>query len=150
MSDDAVHIFVKSSREVAELMADSEVSWSEVLRLANLNVQETKLADPVPSLDSRTKEPVTVLLASAGIVMALAPALSRVLHEIFRRPVKVTERVLLPVEDSSGSVVRDNHGNPTFQWVDRTRLLTPEQSSAKSSASLKGPFQLELKIEEAS
>jgi len=147
---DQVEVFLQVPEEINQLLADLGTTWAELLREEGLEVRQAYEADPTSQAGSSEKEPVTILLASAGLVMALAPAIARLITSLSRRPVKVTETMLVPVEDSKGNVVRDGNGSPVLHWVDRTRLLESQSAtSGKSSASLEGPLGLKLKLDES-
>ena len=144
-----VSVLIEPSLEIARFVADLGTDWPELLGQEGLQVRKTVGADPSKAVGSSEKEPVTILLATAGLVMSLAPALTRVLTSLSRRPVKVTEMVLVPVENSKGGVVQDSGGNPILHWVERTKLLeSKDPTTARSSTSLEGPLGLKLKIEE--
>ena len=145
-----VGVIIEPSAEISRLVADLGTDWPELLRQEGLQVRQTVGADPSKAGGSSEKEPVTILLATAGLVMSLAPALARVLTALSRRPVKVSEMVMVPVEDSKGGVVKDSAGNPILHWVERARLLeSQDPRPAKSSTSLEGPLGLKLKIDES-
>lgn len=143
-------LFLQVPDEINALLAELGVTWADLLQQEGLEVRQEYQTDPAARPGSREKEPVTILLASAGLVMALAPAIARVITSLSRRPVKVTETILVPVEDSKGNVIKDSTGAPVLNWVERTRLLEPgSATSGKSSASLEGPLGLKLKLDES-
>jgi hypothetical protein len=152
MSDGSkTRVFLQPSDEISQLVADLGVDWAELLRQEQIEIQQTLTTDPVQVAGSSEKEPVTVILASAGLIMAIGPALARIITSLSHRPVKVTEIVLVPIEDSKGNVVRDEAGAPVLHWVERSKLLESQNSgTGKSAVSLEGPLGLKLKLDESS
>ena len=148
MEEGSVRVFIDSLPRIDELIADLGTTWTELLKQESIAVTEFRGADPAAVAGTRQKEPVTVLIASAGVAMALAPAIARVVTAIGRLPIKTVETVLVPVEDSAGNVVRDADGNPILQWIERAKLLETT-GAAKSSVDVEGPLGVKVKLVES-
>lgn len=142
---ECVAYYVLDSPDVLALLQDNQTSISELLRQELIEVEESRGSNPIHAGGFADKEPVSIILASAGLVMALTPAISRVLSKLANRPVIVTEKILSPVEDSSGRVVLDGAGQPLTYWADHHSLLQPTESGpTTSNVELKGPLGLSL------
>jgi hypothetical protein len=134
-------IFVFLSPEVQELLADNQVDLVDLLRQEGVTVQRGFAQDPTTSADAGHKEPVTIILASAALVVALTPLLTKLIEELSHEAVLVTEQVLVPVEDSQGNVVHDNAGKPVLHWVERPRIVESERQPREETAvDIKGPL----------
>jgi hypothetical protein len=137
-----LHLFL--SPDVEQLLLENEV---DVVSLLAKNGVEVRRAAPMlaASAEEGTKEPVTVILAASALVVSLTPLLSKLISSLSRRPVLVEERVPVAVEDSQGNVVRDAHGVPVVEWVDRTRYVEAAQlPEPDASLKIEGPLGLHI------
>src|SRR5689334_21612935 len=114
-----VPIYVLTTPEVRAFLAENETSLAELLRKEGVDVEEQAGANPVRREEGSTKEPVTILLASAAVIATLTPMVTRVLQRFSRKPVVAQEQVLLPVLDGSGAPVKDKDGQPLTYWTTR-------------------------------
>lgn len=116
-----VEIFVFLSREVERALADNHTSIGELLRkYEQLSVDETSGSDPV-SGENGSRDVATVIIASAALIAALTPAISRVIEGIFGNIVMVKEYVL---EDGK-----------TQRWIERP---------LNTELTIKGPLGIEV------
>jgi hypothetical protein len=146
--EDNREVLLYASPEVEELLADNGINLVEVLRREGLEVGRGSVTEGIPSAQSGLKEPVTILLASAAVIASLTPIISKTISAITHKPVIVTEQMLVPVEDSTGKVVRDSSGNPQLHWVDRKRLLEPTSTSRdRMSLKAESPIGLTVSLE---
>ena len=142
-------IFIFASPEIQELLADNETDLVELLNQEGIAVSRSYIRDPTQSGDSAYKEPVSIILASTALVLALTPTISKVIAALAHKAVEVEEMVLVPVEDSQGNVVRDSVGNPILHWIKRKQLketakVTPEETSISLKVPVVG-FELTYK-----
>jgi hypothetical protein len=144
-------LVVYASPEVEELLADNEIDLVELLRSEGLEVSRGSATEGIPVAEAGLKEPVTILLASAAVIASLTPIISRVISSLSHRRVVTKERLLVPVEDSIGNIVRDSGGNPLLHWVDRTRLLeSAAKPSDRTSLKVDSPIGLTINFEASS
>jgi hypothetical protein len=142
---DQTEIFIFASPEIQELLADNQLDLVELLKQEGIEVGKGFAKDPTASGDSTQKDPTGIILASAALILAITPLISKVLTALSRRSIVIRELVCVPVEDSNGNVVRDRSGEPLLQWVERSRLLEQsEQLQSATQISLKGPVGLEV------
>ena len=149
--EDQRELVVYASPEVEELLADNDTDLVELLRSEGLEVIRGSTSEGIPGVALGLKEPVTIILASAAVIASLTPIISRTISALSHKRVITTERVLVPVEDSKGEVVRDANGNPQLHWVDRTRLL--ESTAAphdRTSLKVESPVGLAINFEASS
>lgn len=140
-------IHVHSSTEIEEALADNGVTIADLLAQQGVPLETEVGSDPA-SGDDGNKEAVTIILATAGLVMAATPLLKRGIRPLVHKSVVATERVLVPVEDSQGNVVRDAEGQPVLRWIDRSRLIESAASDPNQKIEISG-FGIELKLEES-
>lgn len=138
-------IFVFASPEIQKLLANNETDLVELLNQEGIAVSRDYAQDPTQSGDSAYKEPVTIILASAALAVLLTPTIKAVIEAMTHKVVEVKEKVLVPVEDSHGNVVRNAAGDPILHWVERIQLKeTAKDTPEKTEMSLKVPLAFEL------
>src|SRR5262249_2004840 len=115
--EERTRLFVFASPDVQELLTGYRIDLVELLAEEGVEVGQAFAENPATSLDPGLKEPATVILASAALVLALTPIISRALDRLTRKSVVVKEMILVPVEDSQGNVVQDSLGKPILQWI---------------------------------
>jgi len=144
------HSFVLlPSPELDAFLDENGTDLVEILGNEGIVVGRSRTADPAGTAGARDKDPVSILVASAGVALALVPALTRILSALTHKKVVVKEMILVPVEDSKGNVVRDAAGNPALHWVERTRMLeSAEPPQPNTSVNLEGPVGLKFAYSE--
>jgi hypothetical protein len=141
MMERAQEIFIFASPEIQELLADNQTDFMELLRQEGITISRGSSQDPAMGKGSAYKEPATVIIASAALVVALTPIITRAIEALSHKSVLVQESVLVPVEDSRGDVVRDATGQPVLQWRERPHIIESlEKPQAESSVEIKGPL----------
>ncbi len=142
---ETVPIYVLATPEVRAFLADNETSLAELLRAEGVDVEEQTAANPVRKEGGSTKEPVTILLASAAVIATLTPVITRILQRFSREPVVAEEQMLLPVLDANGAPVKDKDGQPLTYWASRARILTDAQPKlASSELTIEGPMGIKV------
>lgn len=148
--ENQTQIFLFLSPDIEELLIDNETDLVELLQQEGIEVNQGFLKDPTKDAQSGHKDPTTVILASAALILAITPIVSKVIAALSHKKVVIKELVCVPVEDSSKNVVRDSSGEPILQWVERTRLLESSQKiELGTQISLKGPVGLEVTYEDS-
>jgi hypothetical protein len=138
-------VFLYPDPEIQALLADNETDLVDLLRREGLNVRSGPETEPGLPIGLRHKEPASVIVASAALIAALTPALVRLIEALAHRSVVVEEKVLQPVENSKGEVVRDKLGEPVLQWVNRAKVIqsTLPHSDAPT-VDIKGPIGISI------
>jgi hypothetical protein len=145
---DNVPIYVLTTPEVRAFLADNETSLGELLRSEGVQVQEQAGANPVRAEGGSSKEPVTIILASAALVATLTPIITRVLQRFSRTPVVAEEQTLLPVLDASGAPVKDKDGQPLTYWAKRAKVVTAPETPGGSIINIEGPMGIKLSYQD--
>jgi len=143
--EDRTQIFVFTSPEIEELLLDNQIDLVALLQREGINVSKGFAKNPASNAKSGCKDPTTVILASAALILSITPIISKIIASLSHKKVVTYEWQCLPVEDSNGNVVRDDYGKPILQWVERARFL--ESSTERQSdyqIYLKGPVGLEI------
>jgi hypothetical protein len=113
---------------------------------AGFEVRRSYGKAPVQAADG-TKDPVAILVATSTVIASLTPALLKIITVLTRRPVVVKEWIAIPVETSSGGVVRDDSGAPILYWAERHRLLESAGPEGRITAKVSGPLGLSVEID---
>ena len=147
--EDQHELFIFASPEVEELLADSRTNLVELLQQEGVVVQRGAAPDPAADRSAGTKEPTTVILASAAVVAAITPLLIKVVERLTRKTALVVEKVPVALLDRNGEVVRDSSGKPICRWMDRTRIVTEQdQSPEERSVTIQGPLGIAIGIKQ--
>src|SRR5437588_13044305 len=111
---DTIEMYVLTTPGVRAFLADNETSISELLRKEGVKVEEQTAPNPVRREEGSTKEPVTILLASAAVIATLTPMIKSILQRYSKASVE--NQVLLTVLDGSGAVVREKDADALTYW----------------------------------
>jgi hypothetical protein len=125
---DEEQVFLFLAPDVRKFFTDNDISFTDVLRRAGVTSPLRHGQDPTET-GRGTKEPATILLASAAVIVAATPILRQLIHNLTGRNVVVSERRLVPVEDTKGNVVCDSQGTPVLHWVELPKGLLSEAPS---------------------
>jgi len=110
----AVYLYI--SREVQKLLAENDTDVVELLLQQGFDVKRSLAKDPTQAdVTSESREVLSILIGSAAVIAALTPIISNIVNSLTYKPVVVENMELVPVEDSSGNVVRDAHGEPIME-----------------------------------
>jgi hypothetical protein len=121
-----VPVHVRLSDEIAELLVNHQIDLVEYLKQQDISAKETFAENPVKSSDTpNEKELATVILVSAGGVALVTLAVTRLIETLQHRPVLVKQKVVKPVEDAAGKVIRGADGSPLLQWVEVAEFVEP-------------------------
>jgi hypothetical protein len=141
-------VFIFADSEIQALLSGYETSLAELLVREGVQVSDGVAPNPAQVAGSREKEPVSILIGTAAVILALTPVISKAISALANRPVVVTEWVCVPVEDSSGRVLRDANGDPVCTWVERARLLEPSrQGTGQEKVAISGPLGVKISYE---
>jgi hypothetical protein len=131
-------VFVFASSEVREILADNEIDLVDVLRSQGFDVSTGFASDPASAKNSGYKDPATVILASAALVAALTPVISKIISALAHKAVVVQEMVLTPVMDEQGNLVKDSLNEPVMYWAPRTRIVESSEAQRDTTVLIKG------------
>ncbi|WP_334731215.1 hypothetical protein [Nostoc sp.] len=142
---DQTQIFLFLSPDIEELLVENQIDLVEFLQQEGIEADQVIAKDPTTDAKSGHRDVTTVILASAALVLAITPIISKLIAALCHKKVVVKELICLPVEDSGRNVVRDSFGEPILQWVERARFLeSSEKMRSDTQISLKGPVGLEV------
>lgn len=117
--------------EIERLLIENGTDVPSLLRREGFDVQQSSGSLAAESTGER--EPVTVLLATAAVIVAMTPILRELIRTLSRRDVIVTERVPVALLDDRGDPIRDADGRPMVKWVERKRRLRSDAGPLTTS-----------------
>ncbi|HKP53389.1 MAG TPA: hypothetical protein VJ183_12170 [Chloroflexia bacterium] len=151
MNSSELDVFISSNPELDALLADNQTNLVELLEREGIRVRRKFAQDPAANAETGTKEPVSIIIASAALIAVLTPTIQKLISALTRKSVVVEEQVLIPVEDSRGNVIMDKDGQPILHWVTRTELIeSKNKPQEETSTSISGPMKLEIKLKSSS
>jgi hypothetical protein len=130
----ATKIYLDLPDELQQLLSENHVSVGDLLRQENIEAEinyGTILGQTEEG--ARSKDVVTIILASSAAVLAIGVAISRVLQTLNRKPHLVQVDELTELRDAQGNVLLDAHGKPQYKRVKRYELLEPRKEDASAS-----------------
>jgi hypothetical protein len=144
-------LYVSFDENVQALLSDNQIDLVKELRAQGLEVEATRAADPASAGDSKERDVVLVILASAAAFAAVSFGISRIIDALGRnKRVVVEERELVPVVDATGRAVLGAGGEPTVYWRTKQRMIepnSPQPETSTISASAGGKFGVKFSLE---
>lgn len=134
-------IYLDLSDDVQQLLSDNRISIEDILRRENIAADISYAVMPFETeAGARSKDVVTVILASSAAALLISYAISKVLSEIAGMPHYVKISVPEEVRDANNNVLLDQDGKPIFKLVEKYKILEPRASVHQDETSLKfGP-----------
>ncbi|MDG4787995.1 hypothetical protein O7626_18965 [Micromonospora sp. WMMD1102] len=148
MTTQRLTVFV--SRELEGLLVGNSTGVVDILRAHQVDFEvEFGHGGTAPGAGAE-RDLVLTLLASAAVVATVTPLVRTVLDRLTNRPVVATELRLVPVESSSGEVVRAADGTPVLHWVEVRRLLDDggrdRSRTERLNLTLEGPLGVRFEL----
>ena len=138
MSTDSEEVHVFLSPGIKALLAENATDLEGLLRSHGHDVQARLAAGPNASQGE--KDVALILVASAAVIAAATPLLTRLLETLGNRPVVVTRKV--------PRKIRTKDGKLKTKWIEETEVKTVQKAKVKQETQLKGlGFEISLKSE---
>lgn len=125
-------IFLELSSDVQGALADNGLSVEDVLEQNSIEATVTQGVLPAQLEEgARTKDVVTIILASSTAIAAIGFAISQVLNTIHNKPHVVEYYENIELRDADGQILKDKKNNPIFKVVKRQEILEPQKHERK-------------------
>ncbi len=118
-------IYLDLDEELQQLLNDNGLSIADLLQQEGIHAQVNTATLPASAETTRTKDLVTVILASSAAVTLISFAISKVLHTLHNKPHFVEYQEPVELRDAQGNVLLDKQGNPLFKMVPRKEFIAP-------------------------
>lgn len=140
-------LFVFTSPDVEAIFTGNRTNLSDLLKREGYDVEQGFGQDPAKaSSGDSTREIATTILASAALAAALTPIVLKVIKSLTYKDVVVHEIVLVPVEDSSGNIVKNASGEPVMRWIKQSKILESTRDKNQQEIKIKAlGFEIEIK-----
>ncbi|NJL05714.1 MAG: hypothetical protein HC911_12590 [Chloroflexaceae bacterium] len=120
-----IPIYLQLSDELQAAFADNKLDIAEILHKngidASVQYGELLLQNET---GVRSKDLVTIIVASSVLLPSIAFSISQVLNVIYNRPHLVEYEELEELRDGDGNVMLDNYGKPLFKPVKRVERVS--------------------------
>lgn len=127
-------IYVELSEELQGVLADNALNIEDILNQANLDTEVTYGLAPYQKEDgSRSKDVVTIILATSVAVPAVAFAISHILKSLYQKPHFVEYYENIEMYDAKGKLLKDKDGRPIYKLVKRYELIEPQKQEQPAS-----------------
>jgi len=132
MLDVPTKIFLEFDDELQKILIENQLKISDVLRNEGVEASFTYGIAPYQMEEgTRTKEVVTIILASSLLVASIGYAVSRVLNEINNKPHYVDYYENVELRDKNGNILIDEEGKPFFKKVRKQKIIQPRGREVK-------------------
>lgn len=118
-------IYLDLDEELQQLLNENGLSIADLLQQEGIDAQVNTGTLPACSETVRTKDLVTVILASSAAVTAISFAISKILHTLHNKPHFVEYQEPVELRDVQGNVLLDKQGNPLFKMVPKREFVVP-------------------------
>ena len=132
MSD--TKIYLELSDEIQGVLADNGLSVEDIMQRESIDATVTYGVPPYQSEEGvRTKDLVTIILASSVLVPAIGFAISQVLRTLHDKPHFVGYYENVELRDEKGKILRDKDGKPVTKPVKRHEVLEPREENRETA-----------------
>lgn len=124
-------IYLELSDEIQQAITQNKINIGDILDRQGI---ETKISHEALSYGAedgaRSKELVTVIIASGASIFAIGLAISQILKTIYRRPHFVEYYELVEIRDQNDRLLLDKWDNPQFKLAKKVELIEPREEDA--------------------
>ena len=119
-------IYLELSDEIQGIFADNSLSVEDILGQEAIEAAVTDGLPPYQSEEgARTKDVVTIIMATSVAIPAIGFAISQVLNTLHNKPYFVEYYENMELRNEKGKILMDKDGKPLFKTVKRHELLEP-------------------------
>ena len=125
-------IYLELSDEILGVFADNGLNIEDILQQEAIEAAVT-YGIPLCQSDNgaRSKDVVTIILASSIAIPAIGFAISQILNTLHNKPYFIEYYEPVEILDKEGQVLKDDDGKPLFKVVKRHELLEPKTENQK-------------------
>jgi hypothetical protein len=121
-------IYLEFDDEVQKILADNNLRIEDILKEEGIEASVAFGNSPYQEDGARTKDLVTIILASSVLVPSIAYSISKVLNVLSSWPCIVKYYDYEEIRDAKGDVLLDKEGKPIFKKVMKHEILQPKKS----------------------
>jgi len=133
-----IKIYLEFSDELQEVLDDNGISIEDILEQEEIDADVTYGVMPAQAEEgARSKDIVTIIIASSALVLAIGAAISKILSTYHRKPHLVEYEEVVVLRDGKGKALKDKDGNPLVERVKRYELLEPRATDSEQNLGIK-------------
>jgi hypothetical protein len=121
-------IYLEFDEGVQKVLADNNLRIEDILNEEGIDAKVTFGTSPYQEEGARTKDLVTIILASSVLIASIGYSISKVLNVFSAWPHIVKYYVYEELRDNRGNVLFDKEGKPIFKKVMKHEILQPKRS----------------------
>lgn len=124
-------VYLEMSDEIQRTITQNKINISDILDRQGIESRISHEALSYQAEDgARSKELVTVIIASGASIFAIGLAISQILKTIYRRPHLVEYYELVEIRDQNDKLLLDKWDNPQFKLAKKVELIEPREEDA--------------------
>ncbi|NJM72212.1 MAG: hypothetical protein HC862_19670 [Scytonema sp. RU_4_4] len=109
---------------------ESNVDISDILQSENIDAEVRYGVEPYLSDEgARTKDIVTIILASSAVLATISFVISQVLNAYYKKPYFVEFYEIHELKDASGNFLLDKEGKPQYEKIKKYQMIQPTKES---------------------
>jgi len=125
-----IKIYLELDDDIQQFV-ESNVNIADVLQTENIDAEVTYgVGNYLSEEGARTKDVVTIILASSALLVSIAFAISQLLNTYYNKPILIEFYEIHELKDSNGNLLRDEDGKPQLIKVKKYQLIEPREQSA--------------------
>lgn len=133
-----IKIYLEFSDELQDVLNENGISIEDILAQEEIDAEVTYGVMPAQAEEgARSKDIVTIILASSALVLAIGAAISKILSTLQHKPHLVEYEEVVVLQDGKGKVLKDKDGNPLLERVKRYELLEPRATDSEQNLGIK-------------
>lgn len=138
-------IYFDLSNEILGILNDNGLTIEQLLENEGLEVQVSHGVFPSyegepASTTKAAVEIATILVASSGLIVSVAYALSKTLNTIYNKPHLVSFYENEELRDASGNVIFGKDGNPIYKINKKYKILESKEDFRNEKIEFKSGF----------
>jgi hypothetical protein len=130
--------------EILEVLNDNGLTIAQILEKEGLDVQVSRDVQPIYEGESaQTKsvvEVATLIVASSGLIVSVAYAVSKTLNAVYNKPYLVSFYENEELRDASGNLVFNKDGSPVYKINKKYKLIEPKEDFRNENIEFKSGF----------
>lgn len=144
-------IYFELSNDILEALNDNGISIAQILENEGIPAQVGYGVEPTYEGEAaRTKDLVeiaTLLVASSGLILSIAYAISRTLNTIYNKPHFISYYEDEEIRDAKGNVLLDKNKKPIFKKVKKNQLIESREDRGSEKIQLEAGSAITMKFE---
>lgn len=127
-----MNIYLDIDPALQQLLDENQIDLKEVLTQENIDAEIQTSPLPVVSAGAKSKDIVTLVIASGAAISLISLAISKLLHTLHQKPHWVEYEEPVELRDAQGNILLDKDGKPLFKIVKKSEFIVPPSKNKQS------------------